>query len=416
MMSIFSISRKKCDYRQALYFTVLALVLLSNLTMFFDVKTAKVSFYWAFYFAMFGILYDFQQLKKNYWWIIAPMALLGLSDVIWFACFYIGNPDFDKFDGYLNSGKRFILAAIIGYYLLSITPRYKEASRSLVKIALILTFVIASAVGIYQYFYIPGRVDFFLGRATNAAYDYSVLSAALIFMLVYENVNRRTLLSGIIIFAVSYFIIFQTETRNVIATYPLLIIFVGFVKLRHLGWKPLLSVLLCIGLVMAIGYNKVIKPRITATINEFNLYTEDNGNEQGSLTSRLAMWNIGISLLAEHPLGNSREQRWQYALDYVEQHNSDRSALRFIKDVHLHNEVIDVGSLMGVQGIIVLLFFYLSPLGYAWCTRNPPLFAAMLGIILCGLTDVLLSSREQAIMLNLLIISLSIWHKKNTHQ
>ncbi|MFS2225270.1 O-antigen ligase family protein [Pantoea sp. B65] len=398
------------DYRRTLFYTVLMLVLLSNLTMFYSVKSAKVMFYWAFYASFFGVIYDFHWLQKRHWWVIAPIALLGCSDLIWFSWIYIGSPDYDEFNGYLNTGKRLILAAVIGYYLLSVMPKYHEMSRTVIKVTLILTFVIASGVGIYQHLYLPGRVDFFLGRATNAAYDYSILSAALIFLLVYENVNRKTMFCSLLIFAVSYYIIFQTGTRNVMATFPLLIIFVGIVKLRHLGFKPLIFVVLCIGVVMALSYQHVIKPKFDTTINEFNRYETTNGNLDGSLTSRLAMWKIGSSLIARHPFGNSLEDRWHYAQEYVQKHNEDRSALRYI-NVHLHNEVIEVASLMGVQGAIVLLFFYFSLLGYAYYTRNPALFAVMMGIIVCGLTDVLFGSREQTIMLSLLIISVVLWHK-----
>ncbi|WNN44235.1 MULTISPECIES: O-antigen ligase family protein [Winslowiella] len=397
------------NYRRTLFYTVLLLVLLSNLTMFFSVKSAKVAFYWAFYFSLLGMLCDFHRLQNRHWWIIAPILLLGISDLIWFAWIYIGNPDFDEFNAYLNTGKRLILAAVIGYYLLSVMPKYHQTSRAVIKLALVLTFIVASGVGIWQHFYMPGRVDFFLGRATNAAYDYSILSAALIFLLVYENVNRRTMLCSLVIFAVSYYIIFQTGTRNVMATYPLLIIFVGIVKLRHLGFKPLIFVLLSIGVVTALSYQHVIKPKFDATVSEFNRYENTNGNEHGSLTSRLAMWSIGKSLIIDHPLGNSLEERWNYAQDYVKRNDADKSALRYV-NVHLHNELIEVASLMGVQGALVLLFFYFSLLGYAYYTRNPPLFAIMMGIIVCGLTDVLFGSREQTIMLSLLIISVVVWH------
>ncbi|MCU5773537.1 O-antigen ligase family protein [Erwiniaceae bacterium BAC15a-03b] len=398
------------DYRRTLFYTVLMLVLLSNLTMFYSVKSAKVMFYWAFYFSLLGVICDFHWLKKRHWWVIAPIALLGASDLIWFAWIYIGNPDFDEYNGYLNAGKRLILAAIIGYYLLSVVSRYHEISRSVIRVTLILTFIVASGVGIYQHLYIPGRVDFFLGRATNAAYDYSILSAALIFLLVYENINRKTMFCSLLIFAVSYYIIFQTGTRNVMATYPLLIIFVGIVKLRHLGFKPLIFVVLCITAVATLSYQQVIKPKFDATRSEFSRYESTNGNVDGSLTSRLAMWNIGINLITDHPLGNSLEQRWSYAQEYVKEHNADKSGLPYIQKVHLHNEVIEIASLLGVQGAMVLLFYYFSLLGFAYYTRNPPLFAVMMGLIVCGLTDVLLLSREQAIMLNLLIISLVLWH------
>jgi len=398
------------NYRRTLFYTVLLLVLLSNLTMFFSVKSAKVAFYWAFYFSLLGMLCDFHRLQNRHWWIIAPILLLGISDLIWFAWIYIGNPDFDEFNAYLNTGKRLILAAVIGYYLLSVMPKYHQTSRAVIKLALVLTFIVASGVGIWQHFYMPGRVDFFLGRATNAAYDYSILSAALIFLLVYENVNRRTMLCSLVIFAVSYYIIFQTGTRNVMATYPLLIIFVGIVKLRHLGFKPLILVLLSIGVIATLSYQHVIKPKYESTLKEIERYKDNNGNKDGSLSNRLAMWNIGAHLIVDHPLGNSLEQRWEYALNYVKQHNRDSSALPYIEKVHLHNEVIEAASLMGVQGALVLLFFYFSLLGYAYYTRNPPLFAIMMGIIVCGLTDVLFGSREQTIMLCLLIISVVVWH------
>ncbi len=397
------------NHRRSIYFVVLTLALLSNLTMFFDAKLAKVSFYWAFYFSLAGVFFDFQRLQKKYWLLIAPIFLLGLSDVIWFSWFYIGNPDFDEFNGYLNAGKRLLLVSIIGYYVLSVMHGYREKNEILIRSGLVLTFLTASICGIYQHIFFDGRVDFFVLLATGAAYSYAALSAALIFVLLTGNPGRKIMFGCLVIFAVSYYIIFQTETRNVIASYPVIIIFVGILKMRHIGWKPLFFALACISAVTLMSYEHVIKPKFNATVQELSLYEKSNGNEPGSLTSRLAMWKIGINEIVDHPLGNSIEGRWKYAVDYVEKNNSDRSGLPFIKDVHLHNEIIDVGSLMGVPGIIVLVVFYLSLLSFAYYNHNSPMLVVILSFIVFGLTDVLFSSRELTIMLTLLVISIVVW-------
>lgn len=397
------------DYRQSLFYSVLMLILLSNLTIFFSVKLAKLGFYWAFYLSLAGIICDFNRLKKHYWWVVVPIALLGISDLTWFAWNYIGSLDFDRFNGYLNTGKRLILASVIGYYLLSVRFRYDPFSQNIIKFVIIITFIIASGMGIYQCLFISGRVDFFLGRATGAAYAYSIFSVALIFMLLSGKMNSKIMCYSLLIFVVSYFIIFQTGTRNVMATYPLLIIFIGIVRLRHLGIRPLIFVLLCMAVLTTLSYQRAIKPKLASTINEYHRYIDTNGSSYGSLSNRLAMWKIGLKLVGEHPLGSSLEERRSFAQHYVEKSHHDSSALFYI-DVHLHNEVIDVASLMGIQGVAVLLFFYFSLMGYAYYTRNTALFAVMTGIVLCGLTDVLLVSREQTIMLCLLIIALVMWH------
>ncbi|WP_075183296.1 O-antigen ligase [Pantoea sp. 1.19] len=398
------------DYRRTIYFLVLGLMLYSIVSMFLSVKAAKVSFYWAFYLSVLGIGYDFQRLQRHYWWVLAPLLLLGASDLIWFGWHYIGNPAWDEFNAYLATGKRLLLTAVIGYYLFSVMHRYAAPTRQAVRYALVAAFLLATAVGFWQDAHGVDRIDFFLGRATNAAYDYSILCAALIFLLLYEAVNRLTLVASLLIFVFSYYIIFQTGTRNVMATYPLIILFVGAIKLRHVGWKPLLMVLVSIAVVAALSWQTVIKPKMDETISEFQRFENTNGNQQGSLTSRLAMWRIGVNLIADHPLGNSLEQRWQYAENYVKTRHADQSALDYV-NVHLHNELIEVGSLMGVPGAMVLLFFYFSLLFYARVQHNPPLFAAVLGLMICGLTDVIFASREQTIMLTLLIIALVAWHQ-----
>jgi len=141
---------------------------------------------------------------------------------------------------------------------------------------------------------------------------------------------------------------------------------------------------------------------------ELTRYEQAEGNKSGSLTSRLAMWNIGAACFAANPLGMNMEQRTAWFKHYVKENHRDASALEFVS-IHLHNELLDSATLQGIPGMVIVLAFYLALILRALRKNNALLLSVMLVTVVSGLTDVLFISREITICISLLLILCVMW-------
>lgn len=403
-------SRYFSDKEIFFYFGALVCALLSVFFNFFDEKSSRISFFFSSYFAIAGLVFFRPSLKKWNVFFVLALVLLGSSKLFWFAIEYIGNPDFDIYNSYLATGKRLILAALIAWFLLAYKERYRVRTAQLIKGSLIVAFVVASGVGLYQYFTGLQRVDFYQGRATDAAYMYSALAAAVIFMLA-KSSRLISLIQAGAVFLLALYLVFLTGTRNVMLAFPAIVMVIGLLKFRHLGWKMLMAIVLAVGIVTGASYNSVIKPKVSATEIQLALYERTNGNVVSSLSSRLAMWKVGAASFEQHPLGMSQEDRIVWFKQYVAEHHREKASLAFV-NIHLHNEVIETASLQGIQGLVVLLLFYATMLLYARKSHNPLLLATVLVVIFSGLTDVIFISREQSIFFPLIFILSALWHNE----
>lgn len=402
----------KAHWRDAFYMLALSAVLFAVMFTFLHEKTAKVAFYWAFYFSLIGIIANGRQLNRRHLWFTGLLALLGCSKVVWFYWHYLGNADYNPFNDYLNAGKRLLIAAIISYYLLSQFAKNQQLTRRVIEWGLIIAFIGATAYGFYQYLSSARRVEFALDRATISAYGYAMLTAVVLFMLAAKSHAKSQLLLCLGIFIIGWFIIIQTGTRNMIAAFPVIIFLVGLLQFRHLGWKGAAGIVIAIFVLAAACYKPMIKPRADIAIAEFARYSHDRGNEYGSLTSRLAMWNIGTACFAANPLGMNMEQRTAWFKHYVNEHHRDASALEFVP-IHLHNELIDSATLQGIPGALIMLLFYVAIIIYALRKKNALLLSGMLVVVVSGLTDVVFISRELTVCVALLLILSQLWQSIN---
>ncbi|WP_034918420.1 O-antigen ligase family protein [Erwinia sp. 9145] len=398
----------KARFRAALYFLALGGALLSVMLTFMDVKSAKVSFYWTFYFSLAGVLFHYKQYDRSRLWLLGLLLAFGLTKVIWFYWEYLGKVNFNPYNDYLNAGKRLLLAGVIGYWLFGQMHRFQRRSLDFIRYGLLIGFAAATIFGFYQYFGSASRVEFALNRATISAYGYAMLSMMVLFLLAAERHTLINILACLGIFLLSYFVLMQTGTRNMIVAYPLIILAVGVVQFRHFGWKTLFAVIVTLGVLLSLSYKPVIKPRIDRTLSEYTIYENNDGNENGSLTTRLAMWKVGAYCLQQHPFGMNSEARTACFEHYVNTYHKDKVSLIYEK-VHLHNEVLDTASLQGIQGAVVLLLFYFAPIVYALRRRNALLLAVMLGVVVSGLTDVVFISRELTVCVALMMIIAEIW-------
>lgn len=389
--------------------------LISIISTLIDTKVARISFFIACYLSIFGVLICKEKYKSFIRNVPISLCLVGLSKVIWFYTFYIGNPDFDLQNSYLQSGKRVILCSILISYLLT-NLKKNSYNIKIVGIALSLTFILTTLFGIHQISNDIARVELNT-HATDAAYMYSCISFCLIGYFIKSELKPViTYLLIITTFAVSLYIIIKTGTRSAIIFHPIIFITLLIFSIKSHKLK-LIATISSVLFITAIGFTfkGAILNKVEQTKNEILIYTESQGNRGTSLGARFAMWNGGIYSFYNYPLGTSMESRHKSIEKYTKEENKDSSALIFSM-VHLHNEVIDTLSLQGILGFLVLIIFYGSMMINALKNKNTILFSIILCMIAYGLGDVLFISRQQTILFSLLIFIALLLHKEKEEE
>lgn len=387
---------------------LILLLLASSLLLTFNYPAwSRVLFYIASYLALLVVIINFRKLPSAQESILALLLMfIGLSKLIWFFIIYTDSPYFDADNSYLITGKRLLLAGVIAWAVFTLRRCIEYRDKKVLQWAIMLTFLLASLTGLYQMInsQLP-RIDFYLGHATDAAYLYAAISLCTIAIISYAHWRYGWLLL-IISIVLSYFLILKTGTRNVLISYPLILLLISILWNRQ-WWKNILLATGVIMLVLCLGYKSFVQPKIDNTLREIQLYHHYQGDKLASLSSRLAMWSVGYQLIKQHPWGMGREARKQWFIDYTTKTQRNNSALHYV-DVHLHNELLDSASLQGVMGALIIIVSYLYWLWISVRQKNGTLLALILVIIGAGLTDVVFISREQTVFFSSLLILLTV--------
>ncbi len=383
-------------HNQLILLTILLLSSISVILNFVSAPQARTFFYLSSYVSILSLIVNWKKTPTPLLIsIVAMLALVGLSKYIWFIAEYLGNPDYNQYNPYYNTGKRLLLGAVIAWSAFSLKDYLTEKHKQAVRFALFAAFALASIIGCYQIAMHPGqRTDFFLGYATDSAYMYSAVALlTIIFLDQHKSLMAKLLMAAC--FIVAFYILFKTGTRNVLLFFPLVLI-ASLIAWKKNYLRTLSIVVIAIIIAFAAAYKPIIEPKIKITESEIDRYSQHDGNQSGSLTARFAMWEVGYHAFMAHPWGMSFEQREKFAKDYTQETKSNKSALRYI-DVHLHNEVIDTATLQGIPGVVIMILAYLILLNYAFRTRSAKFLGLTFIIITVGFTDVIFISREQSI-------------------
>ncbi|QIZ45552.1 O-antigen ligase family protein [Dickeya zeae] len=417
-MTYLKLFKNNIDY--IIYFFILLFSSFSVFLSFLDVSYSRVFFYLASYLSFIFIFLSRFSLPhrfsvacpKGYKWLFGAIFLLGLSKLGWFYYEYVGSIYHHLDDAYFNAGKRLLLSAIIGVSLVLFSPlntRLHKKIKDGLFALFVCCFLTASIVGVWQYLHGVERVDFLTRRATDGAYMYAALSMATMVIITEYISHWMRFVAVFIVFVISYTVILLTDTRNMVFAFPFIFFFTAFCAMRVLKIKWILVFFFLLISILCINYNK-ISHRVSDAVNETQGFENYNGNNSGSLSSRLAMWRLGMKFFIHHPLGSNKEARSEWARNYILTENKYQAALPYL-DIHLHNEIIDTASLQGVLGVILLFLFYVSITLYAWVNKNFILLSVSAIIMTSGLTDVIFISREQTIFFTLMIVLALLWQR-----
>ncbi|MFZ4214860.1 O-antigen ligase family protein, partial [Pantoea endophytica] len=255
------------------------------------------------------------------------------------------------------------------------------------------------------------RVVLGINRATLTAYAYSAVTLALITLILRALENKYKKFYFLSISIISLYVIMLTQTRSAMVIHTLFLLYMTFRLFsitRNIKFISLVAVLMLIA--VGISY-KVIETRFDTTVQEYRDY--EHGNDKTSLGSRFTMWKMGVLTFEKSPFGQSQIERNDYITAYLDAHNQKDSWALIYINVHLHNEFIQYASLFGVQGILVLLyFFYIFIVAELRVKRKlTPIAAASIATLLYGMTDVVLTSIEFIAMFSVLVTLLTLIEK-----
>lgn len=197
------------------------------------------------------------------------------------------------------------------------------------------------------------------------------------------------------------FLVFNSPARGPLIAI-ILTIFVSVILLYRRQLKMILGISLLLIFVIAflMGQSDIFKERFDRIFTEYSQFTQ--GINTTSTGHRLAFWQIGLQAISQRPLlgygsGMAQKAFQETAVSY--------QGGRFVDvgdyfHLHYHNDVIEMGVLLGFMGIAAYLFLLL-----AWFQtlrrHHLPVLGGILVfyLMLSGLTDTIMTYRQIPLLL-----------------
>lgn len=229
--------------------------------------------------------------------------------------------------------------------------------------------------------------------ATIGAYMLAILDMLALCVLRREPDQRLKWMGLLLSVPLQLIALLSTGTRAAVLVYLLLLVVISFTEVARFGGRKLLFLgASFLGLLVLVG--SFWAPRLLEGVSDVQRYAKGDG--VSSLGIRFSLWQAGAGVTLTHPFGESIQGRSEQIAADVASGQANVAALE-MKSVHLHNELIEIASLLGIQGLLLwgLLLFSLWRLSIragAWGKETMQYYLAM--IVLFGLSDVLLFSRE----------------------
>ncbi|SPX93389.1 O-antigen ligase [Morganella morganii] len=336
--------------------------------------------------------------------VAAFFLLFGLSRVAW--SFLMNDDGPGIYKSYSPTASRIILGAFIFCVCILLKNELRKFFSNIYVSGIIKVLPLYILLyALYDIFVLhKDRVELDTNRATVTAY----LVSAIFFVSLHFCAQVKNKLNISLFFTnliVSNAIIILTQTRAAIAVYLLLSVFYTAIVFRKsLSIKKVSIVVVLLLIFAGTSYEFLYKSRINEAITETQGY--DVTKPGGSLGDRYTMWYAGLSAFKHAPFGQSFQARNDFISEKIAAGNISDSIVVYLT-VHLHSELIEVLSLQGIIGGVLLVLIYLSLL-YAGI-RNQNLLLIMITLCLggYGLTDVLFFSRE-SITVYLLCIAVAL--------
>ncbi|SUB84036.1 O-antigen ligase [Pragia fontium] len=390
------------------------IVLLIALTILFSLSydfLSKYTLYAAFYISLIFIFIRKDGIKSKEKIFPFIIIIFGIFEISWAKYFH--SIQYDNIHShYYNSGKRIVMCALILFHFFSVKERVNIRTLNICRYILMVSCIYLSGYGLYEYLSFGGRIGFGM-YATTGSYIYSVQALLTLYVISIWKMKYRNLL--LVLFSIITILsIILSGTRVVMLIYPLCVIFLW---LKKINFKILISfsIFIFIGLTTKIIPLDLVTSRINNTFNEISAYQKNDVSS--SLGARFSLWKAGIYIIGEHPYGLSADQRNQLAKNYINEKQYGNSAALDSVEYHLHNDIINIGSLQGLIGIILLLSLYISMVYFSYIFTHDILLTIFISVptIVFGFSDTLfISSKYVYVAMSALILYFCYSYKKNS--
>lgn len=322
--------------------------------------------------------------------LIFGFFFLGVAKLIWFFFYGVAGHSGINFDQDVG-GVILLLCAFVIYVFLKNLRFLKSVVLRWSAIFIVASFLVVSVLGLLEFFVNFERLEFNTGVSTKAAYVYAIFSLVS-FLCVKNLILGKRVLSFVfvVMFLLSYTVVCLTGTRAEVFLFPFLVAPFLFWILKDV--RGVLSVfymiMFCLIAIFQMGFFSW--GRVVAVASDIKAY--QNHNYDSSIGGRLSMWKAGWHVFLLNPMGESIDERNINAKSYINLHENGNPAALDVFRSHFHNEVIEVASLQGFFGVLVLLYFYVVLFYFSFSGNEAYYIFSVIPflLVLNGQVDVLL--------------------------
>ncbi|MEN7430566.1 O-antigen ligase family protein [Chromobacterium sp. TRC.1.1.SA] len=232
--------------------------------------------------------------------------------------------------------------------------------------------------------------------ATGAAYLLCAIHFFALLLFYPFRLKKWQWLGLCLLIALQFMSIVATGTRAALLVYLFVL---GCAVLWRFGlnqsWRTYVIAALLAGLALCSSW-AVVGSRIKEAQTDLIAYSQ--GNADTSLGIRFSLWDAGAHAVGERPWGQGIQARDELFHQLVNDGALNKAAL-IMRDIHLHNEWLEIMSLQGVPGALSWLIFLSGFAIYGWRRGgfSRRFMALYVGFwLVFGLSDVLLLSPQIA--------------------
>lgn len=332
--------------------------------------------------------------KKALLMLAGVIFLIGIYNVLWLELF---KPEKTVFSGtyraYLYAARMLISGTFVVLAFSLITQSMKRFILPCLSVLLIAVVIYA---GVEEAHHQLPRIMLAFKVATTAGYAVALIGIVCSAWLIQLKPRLYPLILALVSLCVLVTLALN-ETRAAMLTYPVVILLMLLANYSHSRKKLLKRAALFFVLLVVCGVvmKDVLQQRTQNLMSDITSYQNNNSNT--SVGARLAMYQVGLETMRFNLIGQSIEERQNAVTAMIQAHPNLSGAAPYL-NVHLHNEFIETLSLKGIVGTLLLILFYITLIYYSIRHKNISLFVVTLAIMLFGLSDVLLYSREMPIV------------------
>jgi len=352
-----------------------------------------------------------QSLDKPALLFFITLFLVGASRLSWSLIFK--HTEFNDIrSNYFTGGKRFMIAAFLLFYFYQYRTLLKQNILKLSLVIMFLGFFMSLWHGDLTLSKEGMRDKWTSDAATTGAY------LAVIYSMVLIVAIRAAFKDGVIsvlllvaAFLTTMGMIVMTQTRSAIILAPLLYALFFAYYYRSVSLKIKLSLVLVIVLsassVVYLAWDRI--SQISTEISEYDT------NNDTSIGARFSMWSAGAHSIEPSFLGQSADQRYKKAIDYIDQYQRGNPEAKRNVIYHLHNDLLETLSLQGIFGFVSLVMFFIA--GFYFSLRKGALenygtLFIMLPVFILGIADtVLIQSNTVLVIIIALALSFPLMKK-----